>query len=184
MTSIPAPSSSTLPSGVVGRAPGSRSVLMTTSSWGSLGPVFLAWNVTWPAGADAGAGVRENSCRVTATVVAAVVVGAWVAGAPAGSSSSPQATRARPATTTVSRTVHPRMGNRPRASIDAPLADADNLRNTLATRRRRPEADGRPGDSSIWLTLGRAFGAEKEHDGTVIASEGRGAAQQARRHLP
>jgi hypothetical protein len=32
-------------------------------------------------------------------------------------------------------------------------------------------------------TLGRAFGAEKEHDGTVIASVGRGAAQQGRHHL-
>jgi hypothetical protein len=56
--------------------------LMTTSSWGSLGPVFSASNVTWPAGADALAGVTENSFRVTPTVVCAVVVGAWVAGGP------------------------------------------------------------------------------------------------------
>jgi hypothetical protein len=76
------------------------------------------------------------------------------------------------------------MGNRPRASIDAPLADADNFRNTLGNKTP-PTGGGWPtGGQQYLATLGRAFGAEKEHDGTVIASEGRGAAQQARRHLP
>src|SRR5215207_3208141 len=85
MTSIPAPDSVTAPFASTGSAPGSRSVLRTTNSWTSSGPVFVTWKVTSPAATDVDAGTTAHSWRETCTVpVPAAAVGLGLTGAGLG----------------------------------------------------------------------------------------------------
>src|SRR5215218_2176735 len=70
VTSTPSPSSLTAPVDSVGSEPAPRSVLRTTNSCVSSGPVLLMLNVTGPAGTVAVSGRTAHSCRPTATVVA------------------------------------------------------------------------------------------------------------------
>src|SRR4029453_16321135 len=89
ISSRPSPSSSTEPSATVGRASGARSVLNTTNSWVSSGPLFVTSNVTSPAGAELEAGMTANSWTVTSTVVPPPVAPV----SPPSSSLHPAATR-------------------------------------------------------------------------------------------